>query len=199
VQEVSDNSPAARAGVHRGDIITAFDNQHVKDVTGFRLRVADTPVDKHVPVALLREGKPMSVDVTLANRDVMLAQATGRPRRAGAGSGDSTSDDPKLASASIGITVRELSAREKETLGTRIKGGVVVTQVDEGSPADIAGISEGEIVVEAGGHDILAPADLSSAVRQAKGLSRPMRILVADVDWSTGASQPRYVPVKIKE
>jgi predicted metalloprotease with PDZ domain len=149
---------------------------------------------------LLREGKPLSVEVTLANRDVMLAQATGRPRRDAVGSDDSTSDDPKVASASIGITVRELSQRERETLGTKIKGGVVVTQVDDGSPADLAGISEGEIIIEAGGHDIGAPADLSTVVRQTKGQTRSyMRLLVADVDWSSGASQPRYVAVKIKE
>ena len=108
--------------------------------------------------------------------------------------------DPKVASASIGITVRELSQRERETLGTKIKGGVVVTQVDDGSPADLAGISEGELVLEAGGHDIGAPADLSAAVRQTKGQTRSyIRLLVADVDWSSGASQPRYVAVKTKE
>jgi len=185
--------------VHRGDIITAFDGQHVQDQTGFRLRVADTPVGKHVPIALLREGKPVTVEVTLANRDVMLAQATGRPRRDGSGD-DSTSDDPKLATASIGVTVRDLSQREREALGAKVKGGVVITQVDDGSPADLAGITEGQIVLEAGGKSIATPADLSGSLRQAKsGPSGFMRVLVLDVDWSSGATQPHYVAVKIKE
>ena len=197
VQDVSDNSPAARAGVHRGDIITAFDGQRVHDVTGFRLKVADTPVDKHVAIDLLRDGKPTSVSVTLANRDVMLAQATGRPK-GDKGAGDDGADAQKAAAASMGVTVRELSAREREALGAKAKG-VVVTQVDDGSPADLAGISEGEIIVEANGKDIDTPADLGAAVKAAKALGRPMRVLRADVDWSSGNTQPGYVAVKFRD
>jgi len=196
VQEVSDNSPAARAGVHRGDIITAFDGQRVHDVTGFRLRVADTPVEKHVAIDLLREGKPVSVSVTLANRDVMLAQATGRAKDDK--TVDCAADDQKAAAASMGVTVRELSAREREALGAKAKG-VVVTQVDDGSPADLAGISEGELIVEAGGRDIDTPADLGAAVRSAKALGRPMRILRTDVDWNSGNTQNSYTAVKFRD
>jgi len=196
VQEVSDNSPAARAGVHRGDIITAFDGQRVHDVTGFRLRVADTPVEKHVAIDLLREGKPMSVGVTLANREVMLAQATGRAKTDK--TTDGVADLQKAAAASMGVTVRELSARERELLGARAKG-VVVTQVDDGSPADLAGISEGELIVEAGGRDIDNPADLGMAVRAARATGRPMRVLRADVDWNSGQTQNSYTAVKFRD
>jgi serine protease Do len=198
VGDVSDNSPAARAGVHRGDIITAFDGQRVHDVTSFRLRVADTPVDKHVAIDLLRDSKPMSVGVTLANRDVMLAQATGRARGGEDKTVNGSADDPKAATAVMGVTVRELSAHEREALGPKAKG-VVVTQVDDGSPADLAGISEGELIVEANGHDVDSPADLGAAVRAARPTGRPIRILREDVDWSSGQVQGGYVAVKIKE
>ena len=197
VQNVSNDSPASRAGIHRGDIITAFDGQRVHDVTGFRLRVADSPVDKHVAVSLLRDGKRSDVQVVLANRDVMLAQSTGRPRNdSGPAAGDS--DDPRAVAAGVGVTVRELNAREKEALGEDVKA-VVVTQVDEGSPADEAGISEGEILLEANGKELVSPADLGTAVRQAKSVGRPIRVLLADVDWSSGRYQSRYVPVKLKD
>jgi Do/DeqQ family serine protease len=78
VQNVSEDSPASRAGIRRGDIITSFDGTRIHDVTGFRLKVADTAVDKHVSVAFLRNGNPSTVQVVLANRDVVLAQAPGR-------------------------------------------------------------------------------------------------------------------------
>jgi serine protease Do len=197
VQNVSNDSPASRAGIRRGDIITAFDGQRVHDVTGFRLRVADSPVDKHVAVSLLRDGKRSDVQVVLANRDVMLAQAPGRARGDRSPSVEG-GDDPRAVAAGIGVTVRELNAREKEALGDDVKA-VVVTDVAEGSPADEAGISEGELLLEANGKELLSPADLGAAVRQAKSVGRPMRVLLADVDWSSGRYQSRYVPVKLKD
>ncbi len=197
VQNVSDDSPASRAGIHRGDIITAFDGQRVQDVTGFRLRVADTPVEKHVLVSLLREGKQSDVQVTLANRDVMLAQAPGRNRGERAPTADG-SDDPRAVASGAGLTVRALNTREKEALGEDAKG-VVVTQVDEGGPADIAGITEGQLLIEANGRDVASPADLGAAVRLAKPGGRPIRVLIGDVDWSSGRFATRYVPLKLKD
>ncbi len=197
VQEVTDNSPASRAGVRRGDIITAFDGHKTASVTSFRLRVADTPVDKRVPVAILRDGKKMELQVTLANRDVMLAQATGparsEPGRASGG------DSGAATQGSLGVTVRAMDERETEALGPRYKG-VVVTAVEDDSPADEAGIEEGDLLLEANGRDLAAPADLGAVVRTAKTSTRPLRLLVASVDWASGRmGGTRFVPIRLKE
>jgi serine protease Do len=199
VQNVSDDSPASRAGIRRGDIITAFDGMRVKDVTGFRLRVADSPVEKHVAVDLLREGRKSEVQVVLANRDVVLAQAPGRRTVTPGTSPDAGgTDDPRDMAIGIGVSVRELNAREREALGDNVKA-VVVDQVEEGGPADLAGISEGELLLEANGRDLTSPADLGAALRTAKSGTRPMRVLVGDVEWSSGRFGTHYVPVKLKE
>jgi serine protease Do len=202
VQNVSDDSPASRAGIRRGDIITSFDGQRIHDVTGFRLRVADTAVDKHVAVDLLRNGHRQSVQVVLANRDVVLAQAPGRRSNGNAGrglsDGDDNSSDPRDQATGIGATVRELNAREREALGSDVKA-VVVDDVEEGGPADLAGISEGELLLEANGRDLTTPADLGAVLRGAKTSSRPVRVLVGDVEWSSGRYGTHYVPVRLKE
>jgi Do/DeqQ family serine protease len=196
VQEVSEDSPASHAGIHPGDIITAFDDARVRDVTAFRLKVADTPVDKRVNVALLRDGRPSSVSVTLANREVMLAQATG-PVRGGSGGGGV--DSPETASpGDLGLTVRTLNEQEREVLGTRARG-VIVTSVEEGSPAEQAGIEEGNLLLESNGRAIVGPNDLAAAVRAAKPSGRPMRVRVGTVDWSSGAMGTRYVALKLKD
>jgi serine protease Do len=194
VQEVSDDSPASRAGIRPGDIITSFDDARVKDVTGFRLKVADTPVDKRVNVALLREGRPTSVSVTLANREVMLAQATGPARGGGGAVGG-----PETASPDdLGVTVQTLNEGQREAVGARVKG-VVVTQVEDDSPAAEAGIEEGDLILEANGRDIVSPSDLGAAVRAAKSNNRPMRVRVANVNWNTGAMATGYVAVRLKD
>ncbi len=199
VQNVSEDSPASRAGIRRGDIITSFDGVRVRDVTGFRLRVADTPVEKHVAVGLLREGKKNEVQVTLANRDVVLAQAPGRRNGLNRTAPDAGgTDDPRDVVVGMGATVRELNAREREALGESVKA-VVVDQVEEGGPADVAGISEGQLLFEANGRDLTTAADLGAALRQARAGTRPMRVLVGDVEWSSGRFSTHYVPVKLKE
>ena len=200
VQNVSDDSPASRAGIRRGDIITAFDGQRIHDVTGFRLRVADTAVDKHVAVDLLRNGNRSTVQVVLANRDVVLAQAPGKQKQ-GQGMGDDDSaqpGDPRHEAVGMGVTVRDLKSREREALGDDVKA-VVVDEVEEGGPADLAGISEGELLLEANGKDIATPADLGAVLRGAKSNARPVRVLVGDVEWSSGRYGTHYVPVKLKE
>jgi Do/DeqQ family serine protease len=199
VQNVSDDSPASRAGIHRGDIITAFDGVRIRDVTGFRLKVADTPVEKHVAIDLLREGKRSTVQVVLANRDVVLAQAPGRrggPTRSTPDMG--ATDDPRDMAVGMGVTVRELNSREREALGDDVKA-VVVETVEDGGPGDLAGISEGEILLEANGRDLVGPADLGAVLRSSKTSTRPVRVLVGDVEWSSGRFSTHYVPVKLKE
>ncbi len=193
VGEVSDDSPASRAGIKPGDIITTFDETRVKDVTGFRLKVADTPVDKRVNVGLLRDGRPTTVQVTLANREIMLAQATGRaPRGAAPGAGSDAG-----VPSDLGVTVRAFNDQEREILPSRIRG-VLVTGVEPGSPADEAGIAEGDVILEANGRDVTAVADLGAAVRQARESGRPMRLRRAQVNWSTGRMTTDYVPVKLR-
>src|SRR5688572_1744306 len=196
VQEVSDDSPASRAGIRPGDIITSFDEARVKDVTGFRLKVADTPVDKRVRVALLRDGQPSSVSVTLANREVMLAQATGPARTEP--DGGSGGAPEAVSRTDLGVAVRALNDEERGVLDGRSRG-VVVTSVDEGSPAEEAGIEEGDLILEANGRTIANPADLGTAVKSARSTSRPMRVRVGEVNWSTGQMATQYVAVRLKD
>lgn len=194
VSEVSDDSPASRAGIKAGDIIASFDETRVRDVTMFRLKVADTPVDKRVNVALLRDGRPLTVAVTLANREVMLAQATGRPRGGGGAQGDA----PETESTSdLGVTVRAFNEEERSVLTSRDQG-VIVTAVESGSPAEEAGLGEGDVILEVNGREIGGVADLGTAVRQAKQSGRPMRIRRAQVNWSTGQMAKSYIPVRLR-
>ncbi len=192
VNEVSDDSPASRAGIKPGDIITSFDQARVRDVTAFRLKVADTPVEKKVGVALLRDGKPLNVSVTLANREVMLAQATGRSRPVPGGAPE------EVAPADLGMSVRALNDQEHEVLAENING-VVVSEVEPGGAAATAGIEEGDLILEAGGNATTSPAALGAAVKAARASGRPLRLRVASVDWSSGRMGTRYVPLKLKD
>jgi S1-C subfamily serine protease len=143
-------------------------------------------------------GQASSVQVVLANRDVVLAQAPGRR-------GGSTAACPTWARRTIRATWRSAwaspcasSTRASASPGRRRQGGGG-RDGRGGRPADLAGISEGEILLEANGRDLVGPADLGAVLRGSKTSTRPVRVLVGDVEWSSGRYATHYVPVKLKE
>jgi serine protease Do len=65
VSDVSENSPAAEAGMKRGDIILEFDGKKVNDPVHLRHEVAHSEPGKKVPVKIWRKGKEMVLHVTI--------------------------------------------------------------------------------------------------------------------------------------
>jgi serine protease Do len=170
VSQIVPDSPAARAGLREGDVITAFDGRRIKDVTDFRLRVADEAVNKRVKVDAIRNGQPLSVVVTLADRDVMLASQQGTPGKPGA------DDAAPSAASGLGLEVRSMNERER---GDYREQGVIVQDVTEGSPADDNGIVPGDIILQANGTPVTDRAAFASIVRRARAnANRPVRLLV---------------------
>ena len=171
VSQIVPDSPAARAGLREGDIITAFDGRRIKDVTDFRLKVADEAVDKRVKVDAIRNGRPMTAFVTLADRDVMLASQQGTVR-----GGVGTNDATPSASNGLGLEVRSMNERER---GDYHDQGVIVQDVTDGSPADDNGIAPGDIVLQVNGNPVTDRTAFAAEVRRARSNpNRPVRLLV---------------------
>jgi serine protease Do len=132
VADIDQDGPAAQAGIKKGDIIIAFDGEDIKEMSELPLVVAQTPVGKQVTVVLLRNGKKISKSVTVGEL---------KEEETFALSDDTTRKD-------VGIEVTELTrelARKYRITETR---GVLVTYVESESPAEAAGIREGDIIIE---------------------------------------------------
>jgi Do/DeqQ family serine protease len=179
VQSVVENTPAERAGIRRNDVILEFDGQPVSDVTKFRLKVADTPPGKEVPVLVLRDGKRSTFRVRLGERnDQVLAQA--RPDREQA---------PTVESVA-GLKVNDLS--EQERASTSVQAGVVVTEVEEGSAAEDAGIQPGDIIEEVGGKPVTSAA---AFIRTLSGMKNDRKHAVLLVN---SGGQTRFVALRLE-
>jgi len=166
IQNVVEDSPASRAGLKRNDVVVEFDGDQVADMAKFRLKVADTPVGKRVPIVVLRDGKRLTLNVTLESRDEQkLASAT-----PGNGSGSEASES--LA----GLKVRELTADEK--INAKAKSGVMVTDVEDDSNASEEGIQPGDIIEEVSGKPVAAASAFTKALRDAKMAHKPAVLLV---------------------
>jgi serine protease Do len=135
VGDVSRNSPAARAGLRRGDVIVKFDGEEVDDYAQFRLRVARTAVGRKVNLEVLRDGRRVSLQVTVEEM----------PGEEGEGGGGEEAPAGTLE----GIDVEELTPALIRRLGVpRQTRGVVVNDVAEGSAAAEAGIRPGHVILE---------------------------------------------------
>ena len=131
VSDVMEGSPASKAGIRQGDIITRFNGAEIKDSRQLQLEVAETPVGKTVAVELFREGKSYTLSVTVANSDTApSARAKGE---------EGLPADEGL----FGMSVEELP----KSLRAKGASGVIVAGIDpEGIAAD-AGIQQGDIIV----------------------------------------------------
>ncbi|NOT34542.1 MAG: Do family serine endopeptidase [Candidatus Eisenbacteria bacterium] len=179
ISDVLRDQPAERAGLRRNDVIVEYDGQHVVDLQKFRLRVADTPVGRTVPVEVLRDGKRMRFEVKLSNRDAEVA-ANSTPSRA-----------PDTVAPAAGLTVRSLTQAERTELG--IQGGVLITAVEPGSPADDSDLQPETVVEEVSGKAVDTPQTFARAVREAKERGKPAVLLVRRGEFT------EFVPVRLKD
>ncbi len=136
VADVLEDSPAGKAKLERGDIITGYNGTTVKDPTHLRTLVAETAPDTKVKVTVLRDGKERELRVVIGELPKDLAVASG-------GKPGSAQGEHSLA----GVTVENLSPEEARQGGRKVSG-VKVTDVQPGSPAERAGLRPGDIIRE---------------------------------------------------
>ncbi len=138
VTHIEKNSPADKAGLKVEDLIVSFDGRPISAETDLPKVVASTKVGKTVKISVYRKGKRVELQAT-------VGQAKGS---AGDGSGITP------ATASIGISVRELTPELSRQLGLKDSKGVVVSDVKPGSSAEEAGMVRGDLILEFNGHSI---------------------------------------------
>jgi serine protease Do len=140
VQDVTPGSPGERAGLRVYDVIVAVDGAAVGDNDSLIGRVAARRPGTTAMLSVLRDGRPMSVAVKLAERP---------PREAVAPAPEERPLPSSLRGGAIGLSVRELDRDFGERFevpdGTR---GVVVSRVEPLSPAFDAGIERGHVIIE---------------------------------------------------
>ncbi|HEX2277044.1 MAG TPA: DegQ family serine endoprotease [Candidatus Tectomicrobia bacterium] len=133
VVDVQPNSPAAGAGLQRGDVIVRFGGEEIEDMHELPHVVAMTPPGTEVDLRLIRQGEERTVQVK-------LGEMPEGQRQAAVGG-----DTPE---GKLGLAVQELTPEIARSLDLPDARGVVVTGVAAGSPADEAGIRRGDAVLE---------------------------------------------------
>ena len=165
VQVVRPNTPAERAGIQVYDVIRKVNGEPVKDATDLRSRISAMAPSANAKLEVWRNRAPVEIEVNLEERPTDVA--TG----------------PESAPNPLGMRVGNLTPQIMERLGLDADTkGVVVKQVEPGSPADDAGIRGGNIVVEVARQPVANDDQFRQLVKEnAKpGKSLMMRIIGPD-------------------
>ncbi|MGC1969598.1 MAG: PDZ domain-containing protein, partial [Candidatus Acidiferrales bacterium] len=134
VGDVSPNTPGARAGLRKGDIIVKLDGQTVSDYTALRLNISEMAPGTNVKLGVWRDGKMQDVNVTLGEL----------PEKATAENNSDQGEGGGLQGVEVQDLTPDIAQQINVPPGTH---GVVVTSVDPSSPA-ASSLSNGDVIQE---------------------------------------------------
>ena len=175
VAQVNKESPAEAAGIQASDVIVRFNSQPVNDVKHLRNLVAATAPGSKVDVVVVRDGKEKTFRVQLGTLTAAGPEAPGEP----AGVPD------------LGLKVQPLTPDLAKQFGFEKAEGVVVSDVDEDSPAGTAGLQPGDLITEVNRAPVTSVKDFRDALAKAKGQESVLFL-------TKRQSGSRFVIVKLK-
>jgi serine protease Do len=176
VTQVEPDSPGAKAGLQIGDVITEIDGQKVSDAGELQVLVGQKKPGTKIMLKVLRDGKSMTIAVTLEELGNRTAE----------GRDDLGKGEGKMH---WGIGLSNLTPELRDQLqAPREIHGAVVEEVKPGSPADNAGLQQGDIILEVNRHKVQSASDVQQALSNVtKGEDALLLV------WSNGGNSFRVL------
>jgi len=153
VSEPQKDSPAAKAGIASGDVITSVNDQPVKDARDLARKIGTMSPGASVKLGMIHDGSGKTVTLTLGTLPAEKQASNTKTQQ-----DDSGSEVPKL-----GLTL----APSSKVSGAG-NNGVVVTAVEQGGVAADHGLQVGDVILDVGGKAVTTPADVRKGLSDAK-------------------------------
>jgi serine protease Do len=186
VQEVQPDTPAAKAGLKEGDVIVRYQGETVTSVAQLSRLIRETPAGRKVAIEASRDGGVQKLQATLeegSNRmagnfdfdfDMPVPPVPPVPPMPPGGPMEFLGKDNAIffhrfgdaGPRKLGIEFQELSGQLARYF--KVDGGILVSSVDEGSPAAKAGIKAGDVLVKIDGKAVKDARDLHDAMESLK-------------------------------
>jgi serine protease Do len=153
VSDVTEDSPAAKAGIKQGDVILEMNGEKVKSTTQLRNTIAATMPGTEIKLKIWRDGKEKTIEVKLGKLE----------------SDKTTPETEEKLESLFGFKVKPFNSELAEKYQIEGKrSGVVVTEVKPGSNAARAGLREGDLIVAINRNKIKSLEDFNKAVEPLK-------------------------------
>jgi len=183
VTDVQPNSPAAKAGMQPQDVIVEFAGAKINSPRNLQAIASRTPIGSSQPVGVLRDGKRQELHVTLLEAPVNYGERTARPTEEPAEAESNAKYDK------FGLQVGPLNGDVAQQLGITGSSGVVITGVEDGSPAAKAGLTPSLVITQVNRKPVKAVTDFESEIKNASP-EKGLLLLVRSAEGS------RFVVVK---
>ena len=194
VVSLDHDAPAAKAGVHTGDIIQAINGQMVSDAAALSRLLRDMPVGKFVDLQVVHNAKIERIHLQLADHAALVQHAWANHfhvripepapivnafagQRTFAGDGPVADGDAVDSQAYIGAQVEPLTPQLAKYFGVRAGNGLLVRAVEDKSPAGLAGLDAGDVILSANGMPLETTADWLQTLRTNAGHPVPIVVL----------------------
>ncbi|MCX7685039.1 MAG: DegQ family serine endoprotease [Acetobacteraceae bacterium] len=187
VARAQEGGPAAAAGIQAGDVILRFNNQEVREMRALPRIVAETAVGARVPVVVWRNGRELTVEVTLGELPAEPQQAALSPAPPAA---------PQTVDlAGFGLKVSGISPELRERFGLRPEArGVVIVEVAPGSPAAERDLRPGDVIVEVQQERVTTPREAEAVIERLRRQNRANALLLIE-----NAQGQRWVPLPLRQ
>jgi serine protease Do len=193
VVSLDHDAPAAKAGLHTGDVIQALNGQIVADTAALSRLLRDMPVGKFIDLQIVHNAKVELLHLQLADRTALIqhawshhfrvpipepapmVQGFAAQRSYGGGGSPSGSDSPD-PQGYVGALVEPLTPQLARFFGVHAGNGLLVRTVEDKSPASVAGIEAGDVILSANGIALETTADWLQTLRTNAG--HPVAVVV---------------------
>lgn len=152
VADVVSGGPAEKAGIKQGDIIVAYEGKTLQDSHELPAMVAATPVGKEVALSVVSDGREHTVNAKIAAMDAE----------------ELASNEPaKPTQGKWGLQLQDVNPQLAQQLGLKSDHGAVVVDVKSGSPADEAGLRQGDVILEVNRNPVKSVKEVKEQVSKA--------------------------------
>jgi serine protease Do len=180
ISRIMPDSPAARAGLRVGDVITAYNGQRLLNSSQLPPLVGTTRVDETAKLRVLRDGKERDIPVVVGRLDEEDAPTVAQPE-----------ENRPEEIAQLGLSIIDIEADVREQLDLDESGGALIGKVSPG-PAEDAGMRRGDIVLMFDGVDVKNARHLRQLIEQANS-KRTVAVLVRRGD------SPLFMALRLRD
>jgi serine protease Do len=154
VDSVEPNGPADKAGLKAQDVITSINGKDVHKGQDLIDMVADSAVGGTLKVGVIRDKRPMNLDITVGDRSKIFAELNNGPKT------NEPDNGPDATQMKFGMSVQAFPSAERQRMNFKGNGGVLVASTEPGSFAEDIGLAKGDVIVELNRQAVNSPEDI---------------------------------------